>query len=263
MSAIACSTVWRNSLSGMGCWPRASRWALMTMRRYFVVVTPGIATGYWKAMKRPATARSSGSASVMSLPSKRIWPSVTSRFGWPMIALASVDLPEPLGPMRAWNSPERTCRSTPRRMDFSPALTCRLRISRSAMVSLSQRKRSVGLGELDELGQRGALQGADDPHLHARPHQLGGAVALVRAVGARDARPLLPLDEALHRCDRALEREHHRVHRDLLRRHGLERHGPGPAQDPQLDQQPDPVLRLGREDHRAGNPTTGVGVPSD
>src|SRR3954471_12842998 len=301
VSSIAASTVWRNSLSGMGCSPRASRWALMTMRRYFVVVTPGMATGYWKAMKRPATARASGSASVMSWPSKRIWPSVTSRLGWPMIALASVDLPEPLGPIRAWNSPERTWRSTPRRMDFSPALTCRLRISRSAMVSLGQRKRSVGLGELDELGQRGALQGADDPHLHARPHQLGGAVALVRAVGARGARPLLPRDEALHRRDRALEREHHRVHRDLLRRaaedvapvraarggheaglleqrgdalqvgerqvlrrrDGLERDGPGPAQQPQLDQQPDPVLGLGREDHRDGNPTTGVGVPSD
>src|SRR3954465_2442643 len=204
----------------MGCSPRAARCALMTMRRYFVVVTPGIATGYWKAMKRPATARASGSASVMSSPSKMIWPSVTSRFGWPMIGFASVDLPEPLGPIRAWNSPERTCRSTPRRMDFSPALTCRLRISRSAMVSLSQRKRSVGLGELDELGQRGALQGADDPHLHARPHQLGCAVGLVRAVRAGHARVLLVHDEALHRRDRPLEGQHHRVHRDVLRRAG-------------------------------------------
>ena len=77
----------------------------MTMRRYFVTVTPGIATGYWKAMNRPMRARSSGSASVMSSPLKRIWPSVTSRLGWPMIALASVDLPEPLGPMSAWISP--------------------------------------------------------------------------------------------------------------------------------------------------------------
>ena len=135
MSSIAASTVWRNSFSEIGCSPRASRCAFITMRRYFVVVTPGIATGYWKAMNRPATARSSGSASVMSSPSKRIWPSVTSRFGWPMIALARVDLPDPFGPISAWNSPERTCRSTPRRMDFSPALTCRLRISRSAMVS--------------------------------------------------------------------------------------------------------------------------------
>src|SRR5215212_1821870 len=199
----------------MGCSPRASRWALMTMRRYFVVVTPGMATGYWKAMKRPATARASGSASVMSWPSKRIWPSVTSRLGWPMIAFASVDLPEPLGPIRAWNSPERTWRSTPRRMDFSPALTCRLRISRSAMVSLGQRKVAVGLGELDELGQGGALQGADDPHLHARPHQLGGAVALVAPVRAQHAHAVVVLHEAVHGSDRAFEREHRRVHRDL------------------------------------------------
>ncbi len=40
------------------------------MRRYLATVTPGIATGYWKAMKRPALARSSGAASVMSSPSK-------------------------------------------------------------------------------------------------------------------------------------------------------------------------------------------------
>ena len=26
----------------------------MTMRRYFVTVTPGMATGYWKAMNRPS-----------------------------------------------------------------------------------------------------------------------------------------------------------------------------------------------------------------
>ena len=67
----------------LGSSPRASRCAFMTMRRYFVTVTPGIATGYWKAMKRPMRARSSGSASVMSSPWKRIWPSVTSRPGGP------------------------------------------------------------------------------------------------------------------------------------------------------------------------------------
>ena len=135
MSSIAASTVLRKSLSEIGSSPRASRCAFMTMRRYLATVTPGIATGYWKAMNRPARARSSGSASVMSSPSKRIWPSVTSRFGWPMIALASVDLPEPFGPISAWNSPARTCRSTPLRICLSPAVTCRFLISRSAMVS--------------------------------------------------------------------------------------------------------------------------------
>ncbi len=73
----------------------------MIIRRYLLTETPGIATGYWKAMKRPACERTSGSASVMSSPLKTIEPSVTSSAGWPMIALASVDLPEPLGPISA------------------------------------------------------------------------------------------------------------------------------------------------------------------
>ncbi len=54
---------------------------IMTMRRYFVTVTPGTETGYWNAMKRPIRERSSGDASVISWPSRRIWPSVTSRLG--------------------------------------------------------------------------------------------------------------------------------------------------------------------------------------
>ena len=48
----------------------------MIIRRYLLTETPGIATGYWKAMKRPARERSSGSASVMSSPLKVIVPSV-------------------------------------------------------------------------------------------------------------------------------------------------------------------------------------------
>ena len=81
MSSIACSTSLRKSFSETSASPRASRWAFMTIRRYLVMVTPGMATGYWKAMKRPMRARSSGSASVMSSPLKMIWPSVTSRLG--------------------------------------------------------------------------------------------------------------------------------------------------------------------------------------
>ncbi len=51
---------------------------MIAVRRKFATETPGMAAGYWKAMKRPARARSSGSASVMSSPLKRILPSVTS-----------------------------------------------------------------------------------------------------------------------------------------------------------------------------------------
>src|SRR5215213_5014790 len=278
----------------MGCSPRASRWAFMTMRRYLAVVTPGMATGYWKAMNRPARARSSGSASVISSPSKRIWPSVTSRPGWPMIAFARVDLPDPFGPIIAWISPERTWRSTPLRICLSPAATCRLRISRSAMDLQSRFFRGR---ELHELGERGALQGLDDAHLHAGPQELGGAELAVGVVRARDA-AVAVVEEAVHRRDRALEREDHRVHRDVLRRlrepvaavraargldqaraleerrdafevgereglglgDRLERHRVPGLLPAQLDQQPHAVLGLGREDHPERKPTTEVGI---
>src|SRR5919199_4758328 len=98
-----------------------------------------------------------------------------------MIALASVDLPEPLGPISAWNSPSRTWRSTPLRICLSAAETCRFLISRSAM-DLQGSSRGSGGRELDELGQRGALQGPDHAHLDARPQQLGGAVLAVGMV---------------------------------------------------------------------------------
>ena len=108
VSSIAACTFWRKSLSEIGSSPLAVRCALSTVRRYFVTVTPGTATGYWKAMNRPMRARSSVAASVMFSPPQMISPSVTSRLGWPMITLASVDLPEPFGPISAWISPPPT-----------------------------------------------------------------------------------------------------------------------------------------------------------
>src|SRR3954451_15690932 len=203
VSSIAASTVLRKSLSEIAASPRASRWAFITMRRYLATVTPGIATGYWNAMNRPARARSSGSASVMSSPSNRIWPSVTSRLGWPMTALASVDLPDPFGPISAWNSPERTCRSTPLTMCLSPAEMWRFSILRSAM-----ELQGAGRGgcEVDELGQRRPLQRLDDADLDAGPQELGGAVLAVGVVRAGHA-AVAVVEEAVHRGDRALERE--------------------------------------------------------
>src|SRR5262245_58608495 len=128
-----------------------------------------------------------------------------------MITFASVDLPEPLGPISAWNSPERTWRSTPRRICLSPAETCRFLISRSAMNLQS----GLGCGKVDELRERGALERLDHAHLHARPHQLGGAVLAVGEMRAQHAR-LAVVDEAVHGRDRALEREDDRVHADLV-----------------------------------------------
>src|SRR5437868_12030362 len=143
-----------------------------------------------------------------------------------MIALASVDLPDPFGPISAWISPLPIDRSTPLRISLSSALTCRFLISRSdiglrefskgrsSLAGLDHGERGGGgrdghrvaaARELDELGQRRALKRGDDPALHTHPQQLGGAglraVALVRAGDAAGGRG----GEALHRRDLALE----------------------------------------------------------
>ena len=58
---------------------------------------------------------------------------MTVYFGWPAMEYASVDLPDPLGPMIAWVSPEDTERSTPCRISLSSTETFRPRISRVLM----------------------------------------------------------------------------------------------------------------------------------
>ena len=126
-----------------------------------------------------------------------------------MIALASVDLPEPLGPMSAWTSPRSTVRSSPRRISLSPARTCRLRISRSAMGLLgsvaggavAERRRRHGgeaggldarrgaAGEGDELGQRRVGELLHDAAVHPQPQQAGGAAAASSATCEHRTRP--------------------------------------------------------------------------
>src|SRR5439155_15922235 len=173
----------------------------IAMREKFATDTPGMAAGYWKARNRPACARSSGSASVMSSPRKVIVPSVTSYDGWPMIVEASVDLPEPLGPMSAWISPLLTSRSTPLRMSRSSTRTWRLRISRSAICLLRDR---TGRGLGNEFGKGGVLEGAHDREAHAGPQQLGGAAVGRVGLPRADDRAVGVGGDALDRGDRPL-----------------------------------------------------------
>src|SRR5215216_7450749 len=132
-----------------------------------------------------------------------------------MIALARVDLPEPFGPIRAWMLPLSTSRLTPLRICLPSAVTCRLRISSSAIgtpVSIGSclgRDVCGGLrsgcgrmvGKLDQLGERRAGERLGDAALHPRPEKFGCAgliaVALVRAGNLALGVGL----EALHRGD--------------------------------------------------------------
>ncbi len=62
----------RNSLAG----DSTPRLALVMERRKLVTVTPGMATGYWKARKMPLRAFSSVAISVMSSPLYQTLPAV-------------------------------------------------------------------------------------------------------------------------------------------------------------------------------------------
>src|SRR6266446_2356547 len=120
----------RNSGVESSSSPRFLRCALSAVRRKVMVATPGISNGYWKARKRPRAARSSGGSARMSSPSSNTSPCVTTYSGLPASTCASVDLPEPFGPMMAWTLPFPTESSRPLRMFLPSTSTCRFFTSR-------------------------------------------------------------------------------------------------------------------------------------
>src|SRR5262245_37840305 len=140
-----------------------------------------------------------------------------------MIALARVDLPEPLGPISACTLPFSTSRSSPRRISLSSALTCRLRISSSANVApflgflkvcrsgggadrRLARSAGTGTGEFDQLCQRRAREGLADTALHPRPEQLGRAGAVAVVLVRTEDFSVRGVVKALHWRDLSFER---------------------------------------------------------
>jgi len=67
----------RNSTAEISGSPRSRRTALRAVRRKYMLPTPGISVGYWKARNNPAAARCSGSRPSRSTPSRVTRP-VTS-----------------------------------------------------------------------------------------------------------------------------------------------------------------------------------------
>ena len=186
-------------------------------------------------MKRPARERSSGSASVMSSPLKVIVPSVTSSAGWPMIALARVDLPEPFGPHQrvdlALLDVEVEAAEDLLVLDahvqvadlqlsqfHSVSGVWKSRVRRRCRPAVGGLSRSAGCANSTSSASVVPGEGLGDAALHPGPEQLGRtgvvAVVLVRAEHFALGR----LVEALHRGDLPFQRLDHRVHRDLLRR---------------------------------------------
>src|SRR5262245_37478826 len=111
----------------------------------------------------PARARSVGVSMVTSRPAKRIVPLVGSSA--PATHFSSVLLPEPLGPMRPWNSFSSTIRSTPLRAISRPKALVSPRTSSSGIVrsciGVARRKRTTKAADPLLLG-------------HHKPEQPGG-----------------------------------------------------------------------------------------
>src|SRR3954454_9137957 len=234
--------------------------AVAAVRRKFDSETPGTSTGYCMARNMPARARSSTVIARTSSPLRVTVPPVIVYLGWPAMEYARVDLPDPFGPMIAWVSPERTVRSTPRRISLvsspSPTVTCRSRISRTdkavrSSVAGRDREGAVRLGvdvhvlplhadrvDGDRLGGRqvGGLAGAQ---VEARPVQpaLDGRSALELLDVALGQRHLGVRAHVLDGVDLALEADDGDVDVGQLdaqrarlahlgqRTHPLERHG--------------------------------------
>src|SRR3954465_3074486 len=196
--------------------------AVAAVRRKFDTETPGTSTGYCMARNRPARARSSTVIARTSSPSRVTVPPVIVYLGWPAIEYARVDLPDPLGPMIAWVSPERTVRSTPRRISLasspSPTLTCRSRISRTDTLSCSSavgrdREGAVGFG-VDEHVLSLHADRVDGHRLGRR--QVGGFAGA--QVEARPVQPALDGGGALELLDVALGERHLGVRAEVLDR---------------------------------------------
>src|SRR5215831_17798810 len=112
----------------------------------------------------PARARSVGVSMVTSRPPRRIVPLVGSSA--PATHFSSVLLPEPLGPMRPWNSFSPTIRSTPLRAASRPKTLVSPRTSSSGIV-----RSCVGVAR-----RKRTTTEAADPLLlgHHKPEQPGG-----------------------------------------------------------------------------------------
>src|SRR5437773_11457561 len=181
-----------NSTGPSSSVPRCLRMAFTAERRKYALVMPRIATGYWNAKNTPSRARSSGVMAKRSFPSYSADPAVTVYAGCPARTWASVDLPEPFGPMMAWTSPLFTRRSTPRRISFFPTPACRFLISRNIRHStwkLENRNSKL------VTARPGLLKQAR--HLHREPRQQLGVFQQFVSTPARHSREPVNVDLAI------------------------------------------------------------------
>src|SRR3984893_13721393 len=165
----------------------------------------------------------------MSRPAKRIVPSVG--ISAPATHFISVLLPEPLGPMRPWNSFSATVRSTPLNAVSRAKTFLMPRASRSAMLALlgDPRRRTgrpaegadaLALGK-QEADQAGGSEEDDQEQQQTQDYPPYLSV-VVRQPEADD----LDGDDADDRADQRSDAAEQRVQHDLRRQHHPQHVGP-------------------------------------
>src|SRR4030095_4808654 len=104
-------------------------------------VNAGSTLVIWNLRLMPARARAAGEACEISWPPNVTVPDVG--ISAPATHFISVLLPEPLGPIRPWNSFSATVRSAPFRAVSLPKILIRPRASRRAMIALPRRPAEI------------------------------------------------------------------------------------------------------------------------
>src|SRR6478735_8036205 len=139
MKSRSCSTITREQRFLIGC--SSSPVTRLSSRLMPPVGSSGSRLVIWNLRLMPARARVAGGACEISWPPKITVPDVG--ISAPATHFISVLLPEPLGPIKPWNSFSATVRSAPFRAVSLPKILIRPRASRRAMIALPRRPAEI------------------------------------------------------------------------------------------------------------------------
>src|SRR6186713_1762950 len=185
-------------------------------------VNAGSTLVIWNLRLMPARARSAGEAREISAPPNITVPDVG--ISAPATHFISVLLPEPLGPIKPWNSFSATVRSAPFRAVSLPKILIRPRASRRAIVALPRRPAEIAdalaLAE-DQADQAGGPEQDDQQQQKAEDDRPDLLIAVRQPEADR-----LDRDCADHGADQRAGAAEQHIKDDLRRHHDAEHVGP-------------------------------------
>src|SRR5258705_5066046 len=185
-------------------------------------VSAGSTLVIWNLRLMPARARSAGEACEMSWPPKFTVPDVG--ISGPSTHFISVLLPEPLGPIKPWNSFSATVRSAPFRAVSLPNILIRPPPSRTAMIALPRRPAEIAdtlaLAK-DQADQAGGTKQDNQQQQNAEDDRPDVLIAVRKQEADGFDR-----DRADHRSDQRAGAAEQHVEDHLRRHHHAQHVGP-------------------------------------